>query len=345
MTQVSDRSGGDHGGDGLGIALIEGDLHELTVRATMGLPEGYRSPLGEDLSRWCAALRGDPVPALAATVEDPAAPLQRRLAAGLLLGAVGDPRSADLDPVMVDIPGGTATIGLDPERVTPLYEAYRRFGVERSWIEKECPRFQVPVEPFRIGRYPVTNGQYLAFLRATGSEHLPTGWAFGRPPLGLANHPVHTVTPEAADAYAAWLAGTTGRSFRLPTETEWEYAAAGPDGRDFPWGEEFRADHANTAELRLLTTSPVGMFPEGASPFGVLDMAGNVEEYVAGDYHPYPGAELVRDALFEKVGFYRVARGGAFNHFQDLARCQRRHGTYPGFVNVMGFRIAEDTRS
>jgi formylglycine-generating enzyme required for sulfatase activity len=98
-------------------------------------------------------------------------------------------------------------------------------------------------------------------------------------------------------------------------------------------------------ELGLLSTTPVGSFPEGASPFGVLDMAGTVEEYVSTHYHAYPGGDLVEDDLFKAVGCYRIARGGAFNRFSDLARCGRRHGPYPKSLYAIGFRLAEDIRA
>ncbi|MFD0385194.1 formylglycine-generating enzyme family protein [Streptomyces stramineus] len=143
---------------------------------------------------------------------------------------------------------------------------------------------------FRIALHPVTNAEYRLFLEDTGSTWLPTSWRFGVYPELLANHPVWTVPAEAADAYAAWLAARTGRAFRLPTEAEWEYAASGGDGREFPWGDAFVPGNANTVEEGPLTTTPIGVHPAGRSPFGVHDLAGNVEEYVADDYAPTPAA-------------------------------------------------------
>ncbi|MDH4365995.1 MAG: formylglycine-generating enzyme family protein, partial [Acidimicrobiia bacterium] len=149
-----------------------------------------------------------------------------------------------------------------------------------------------------------------------------------------------------ASRYCAWLADTTGRPFRLPTEAEWEYAATGGDGRRYPWGDEWDPTRANTAEAGPLTTTPVGVYPQGASPFGLLDLAGNVEEFVADDYHPYPGAEVVDDDLTATHGAaYRVARGGSFARHGDLARCARRHGWYPSAHYAMGFRLAESVNA
>jgi formylglycine-generating enzyme required for sulfatase activity len=189
----------------------------------------------------------------------------------------------------------------------------------------------------------VTNREYRDFLLDSGHEGLPTSWPLGRYPAERGNHPVHTVTADAAAAYAQWLSRKTGRGFRLPDEAEWEHAAGGPDGLEFPWGETFDTERANTVESGLMTTVPVGIYPQGRSPFGLDDMAGNVEEYVAGHYAPYPGGTAISDdlALVWPKG-YAVARGGGFSRFRDLARCRRRHGLYPRPLYAIGFRLAED---
>ncbi len=115
--------------------------------------------------------------------------------------------------------------------------------------------------------------------------------------------------------------------------------------RAYPWGDRFEADRANTVESGILATTPVGVFPGGRSPCGALDMAGNVEEYVADDYAAYPGGVHVGDDLHAEEGAYRVARGGSFARYRDLARCQRRHGWYWRPVYVMGVRLAETIAS
>lgn len=138
------------------------------------------------------------------------------------------------------------------------------------------------------------------------------------------------VRREDADAYAVWLSDRTGHPWRLPTEAEWEHAAKGPDGREFPWGDTFDPAAANTRESGVHTTTPVGAFPAGVSPFGVYDMAGNVEEFTADDYRPHPGGPFVADHLVETMNTYRVARGGSFSRFGDLTRTRRRHGAFPG---------------
>ncbi|MFH8386361.1 formylglycine-generating enzyme family protein [Kitasatospora sp. NPDC018058] len=321
--------------------LVDADINALTDRAAMGLPEGYVEPRAERLE--CFDLVGECDTArLAATAEDASLTLEHRLAAGTVLALTGDPRIRWDDPAMVDVPAGRALIGTPDGEVDELHRDAEQFGVQRSWVQKECPRHPVELAGFRIAVYPVTNAEYAVFLKSTGHNELPSNWSYGRFAPSAANHPVHTVTADSADAYAAWLSRHTGRRFRLPTEQEWEYAAGGPEGPRYPWGGTWHTEAANTLESGLLMTSPVGVYPQGRSWCGALDMAGNVEEYTSSTYRPYPGGQLVEDDLYKRMGEYRIARGGAFNRFRDLARCQRRHGPYPRSLYAMGFRLAED---
>ncbi|HET9627222.1 MAG TPA: SUMF1/EgtB/PvdO family nonheme iron enzyme [Kofleriaceae bacterium] len=328
------------------MALADVDLEHVEInqasdRGAMALPAHYTPTRFAQIDRELATLRGEPIQALVAITEDREAAIARRFAAGSLLALAGDPRISD-EPAMIEIPAATARLGLAPGDLDRVVAEYRHYGVKREWIEKECPDHEVALAAFRIARYPVTNLEYRRFLEATQYPEIPTSWALGCFPVAAANHPVYTVTARAADAYAAWLARTLDRPFRLPREAEWEYAAAGPEGREFPWGASFDVEHANTVELGALCTTPIGMFPRGASPFGALDMAGNVEEFVADDYAPYPGAAAIADDLLLQAGAYRIARGGSFARFADLARTRRRHGHYLRPIYAMGFRLAED---
>jgi formylglycine-generating enzyme required for sulfatase activity len=313
-------------------------------RTRLGLPDRYVPDRASDgLSGAYERLRGRGRAALAALCGDASAPLIDRLAAGGLLALLGDPRLSTLDPPMVDIPGGRVEIGLEEAALDGVLAGLAGLGLDRAWLAKECPRHQRELAPYRIGRFPVTNQEYRDFLLASGHSEIPSSWSFRRYPQERSNHPVYSVSPEAADAYAAWLSRTTGRRFRLPGEAEWEHAAAGPEGREYPWGEGFDPERANTAETGLFRSSPVGVFPGGASPFGALDMAGNVEEYVADPYRPYPGGAFVADHLVEMHGSYRIARGGGFARFRDLARTRRRHGCNPrSETYAMGFRLVEE---
>jgi formylglycine-generating enzyme required for sulfatase activity len=314
-----------------------------TDRERLGLPPEFQPDrFHEDLPVALSALRADPVERLIEVLGDPAQSLVERYAAGQLLALLGDPRLTGREPRMVDIPGGLVEIGLPEDQIDPVLAHFAQLGLDADWIRKECPRHKVPLAPYRIARFPVSNQEFREFLMATGYPEIPSSWSFRRFPVERANHPVYGVSPSACDSYAAWLAAQTGRRFRLPSEAEWEFAAAGPEGREFPWGERFDATLCNCCETGIFETTPVGMFPEGASPFGIQDMAGNVEEYLADDYAPYPGGAPIDDHLRQIHGSYRLARGGSFARFRDLARTRRRHGHNPRSVSyVMGFRLAE----
>jgi formylglycine-generating enzyme required for sulfatase activity len=315
-------------------------INSLAPRAALGLPEAYVPLRAEDLGAWTRVLQGESPERLTQRLERPDAELEERLAAGQLLALLGDPRIEPERPAMLRVRGGRARIGLDPAQLEERERRYASLGVLREWLEKELPSTPVFLPDFCIARFLVTNAEYLRFLRDTGGAP-PSSWPLGRYPTERSNHPVHSLEPEAADAYASWLAARTGRAFRLPTEAEWEFAAAGAQRREFPWGDAFDKRCANTAELGLLTTTAVGSFPEGAAACGALDMAGNVEEYTACRYRPYPGGRVIEDDLFRADPEYRVTRGGSYARFADLARCARRHGRYRSELYPTGMRLAE----
>ncbi|MCC4318069.1 formylglycine-generating enzyme family protein [Streptomyces malaysiensis] len=316
--------------------------NDLSDRAAMGLPDSFVDRTDHaGLAARTRRLACESPTTLVRLVQDPARNPTTRLAAGRLLGLFGDPRIDTFDPAMVDVPAARVWLGLDSADVDAVVRKWGHVGVVRDWIEKETPRYEADIGAFRIARYPVTNQEYRDFLGENPDASLPTSWTFGVYPAHLSNHPVWTVAPRDADAYAAWLARRTGRAFRLPTEAEWEYAASGGDGRDHPWGDAPNEDHANTVETGPLSTTPVGMYPAGRGPFGADDMAGNVEEYVADDYRPYPGGRSIDDDLGSGVDTYRVSRGGSHTRYDDLARCTRRHGYHHRLIYAMGFRLAE----
>jgi toxoflavin biosynthesis protein ToxD len=316
---------------------------QIDDRERMGLPLHYTAArLDGDLPQAFAALRGASQADWLEVLSTPTSTLCMRLASGNLLALLGDPRIDALNPNMLDVPGGTVQIGLPPSELNAVLDRFDGLGLDRSWIAKECPRHTITLKPYRLARWPVTNAEYREFLCDTGHAELPSSWAFRQFPQERSNHPVYTVSAASADAYASWLAGRTGRHFRLPTEAEWEWAAAGPEGLEFPWGEHFDAELANTAETGLFCSTPVGAFVGGESPFGLQDMAGNVEEYVADNYTAYPQGEFIEDHLVRMLGTYRVARGGSFARFRDLARTRRRHGQNPrSSTYAMGFRLAQ----
>jgi formylglycine-generating enzyme required for sulfatase activity len=307
----------------------------------MGLPESLVDRFGVDVLRRHTDLLTCNEYELIETLESENVEADRRFASGTFLAILGDPRINPYKPKMITSSGGTATLGLPYERVKAVAACWRHVGVEEEWISKECPQYEVDVKSFAIGRFPVTNLEYRLFLEDTGSVWLPSSWLLGTYPACFSNHPVWTVPPEAASAYALWLARRTNRCFRLPSEAEWEFTASNGDGREYPWGDTFDTSRANTVEAGPLSTTPVGMYRAGQTPTGLDDLAGNVEEYTSENYRPYAGGSWVEDDIQRAEGSYRIARGGSFSRYGDLARCRRRHGWYRGPIYAMGFRLAE----
>lgn len=275
--------------------------------------------------------------------ESPIEPWLDRMAAGTLLGVIGDPRIRTLAPKMLVIKGGQSFIGTAANKIEQITQAWRHRNVQASWIEKEVPQHEVFIRTFAIGKYLITNKEYLDFLLSTNRERAPASWPAGCMLTGTANLPVHGVTPDDAEAYCSWLSVNTGRLFRLPSEAEWEHAASGGRDSQYPWGDDWLPDRANTAEENYLSATPIGIYPLGASPYGAFDMAGNVEEITCDTYAPYPGGRIIEDDLYVETGpKYRITRGGSFARYGDLARCSRRHGFYSGSHYFYGFRLAED---
>jgi len=274
--------------------------------------------------------------ALVRIAEDGKRPLLERIGAGTALALLGDPRIDPLRPAMQLVPGGPFRRGMRLEETAGVA---REYDLPLSWLAKACPQQELELDPFEIGRSPVTQLEWALFLVRSGSAELPRGWEGARPLRGRENHPVHGVSQDAMLGYCDWLSGETGLRYRLPTEAEWEKAARGCDGRAYPWGDPFDPRRANTREAGVGETTPIGVFPDGASPCGALDMAGNVEECTGSVYRLYPGSP-VQDP---EQGGYVVTRGGCFALDGDLARCDRRHGL--PFAPVVGFRLARSRSS
>lgn len=136
-------------------------------------------------------------------------------------------------------------------------------------------------DEFEIGKYPVTNREWAAFVAATNRKP-PSHWVDGKIPDGLDLHPVVNVSWHDSVAYCEWLSEVTGDSYQLPTEKQWQRAAQGNDERIYPWGDEWDATKCNSWEGNVQGTTPVGKYsPEGDSPYGCADMAGNVWEWTA----------------------------------------------------------------
>lgn len=202
----------------------------------------------------------------------------------------------------------------------------------------ECPQHTLYLPTFYIGRDPVTVSGFRRFLEASGHGFV------GPLPMGKERHPVGGVSWRDALAYAEHFGGT------LPSEAEWEKAARGTDGRTWPWGDDWDKRRANTREVKRRGTSEVGAFsPQGDSPYGCRDMAGNVREWTRSLWgndlgrpqfgYPYqPGGD--REELAASAEVLRVVRGGAFHDTSMFVRCAYRNWIYPVFRSVdIGFRV------
>ncbi len=219
-------------------------------------------------------------------------------------------------------------------------------GSEKGEYKNERPLHRVDVAEFQIARVPTTNAQYALFV-ADAKVEPPEHWRGGGPPKGKENHPVVYVSWRDAQAYCRWLSEKIGKAVRLPTEAEWEKTARGDtDQREHPWGDGWEELRCNSNELGLGDTSPVGLFLSGASPYGCLDMVGNVWEWCQSKYQAYPyEAEDGREVI-DSSDDIRVLRGGAFSYFRGGARCAFRYDGHPNLrVGYFGFRVAVSSGS
>lgn len=206
----------------------------------------------------------------------------------------------------VAIPAGTFIQGSDREEREAAYrldEAAYGHSVTRKnkWYESEPARKPVDLPAFHIMRTLVTNALYARFVSATG-HRVPDvdrktwkgyrlvhpykrtrqfAWLKGKVPTGREQHPVVMVSRQDAEAFAKWLSSETGKQWSLPTEQQWEKAARGPDGNRFPWGDTYNPALLNSHDKGPFTTMPVGSFADGASPYGLLDPAGQVFEWTS----------------------------------------------------------------
>ncbi len=228
-------------------------------------------------------------------------------------------------PEVVSIAGGPFIAGSNPaerEAAYVLDEAAYGHGRTREfgWYDRERKRATYRLPAFEITRTPITNAQFAQFVAETGhpapdvDEATWKGyrlihpfertrrhaWREGRPPMGRAEHPVVLVSHADAEAYAAWLSAKSGQSWRLPSELEWEKAARGVEGNRFPWGDTFDPARLNSHDLGPFDTLPVGRFPGGASPFGLLDAAGQVFEWSNSPGNP--GRFLVKGGSWDDKG-------------------------------------------
>jgi formylglycine-generating enzyme required for sulfatase activity len=349
--------------------------------------------------------------ALIERTQNPAADLRARIAAGLALGELGDPRfrrcqgprGEYLLPPLIAIRDGAYAIGSD-----------------EGLYEDEAPSHAVDLEPFQLGQFPVTNAEYALFVKAGGYEDerwwdtdAARAWrrgdstAEGAKQQWRENHQLFQthfdeirnlhrqgrITSQQADdweriarmddaafealleewyppgrqtqpafwndevfnnpaqpvvgicwyearAYCTWLSAQTGRPFRLPTEAEWEAAARGPAGRRYAYGDEFDASRCNAFETHIRRTTPVGVFPGGETPEGLIDLTGNTWDWTSSlrQAYPYAADDGREDPAAEGR---RVVRGGSWHYLQSFARAASRFALAPdNRYYSIGFRLA-----
>jgi formylglycine-generating enzyme required for sulfatase activity len=244
-------------------------------------------------------------------------------------------RPRPFEPEMILIPAGEFLMGSDPEK-------------DKGAYEYERPQHTLYLPDYYLAKTAVTNVQYAAFVEATDHKR-PGHWGGAKLPKDKEDHPVVEVSWHDAVAYCNWLSEVTGKAYRLPSEAEWEKGARGTGGWIYPWGNEWDPERCNSDEGGLKETTPVGVYPQGASPYGLLDMAGNVWECTTslwGEDSPKPEFKYPydptdgREDLRARERVLRVLRGGSWPYDRGYARCACRIGSYPNsaFVNV-GFRV------
>jgi formylglycine-generating enzyme required for sulfatase activity len=315
-------------------------LQELTAQFLSRPLEAAQIVSGGDIDE---ALRGEVIGAALKQLEDRALTVQQRLDAGAALAMLADPRAGvvTLEPQWCDVPAGPLLLGSS--------------DTDREASDWEKPQRTVDLPGFQIGRYPVTNAQWRMFVEAGGYRAWRwwsyVGWqtkeakswiqpdVWDDPRFNGANQPVVGISWYEATAFCRWLTAQLGYEIRLPCEAEWEKAARGSDGRIYPWGNDWDTEKANTNEAGIGITTPVGCFPDGASPYDVLDICGNVFEWTAtpwtSDYQHSDGTTRETED-----GRAFAWRGGAWNDVRRHARCAYRDYLSPADrYDFLGVRV------
>ena len=257
-------------------------------------------------------------------------------------------------PEMVAVPAGSFLMGSTDQQIAAVISQ----GMDADWVKNEKPQHRLTLPDYWIGKTPVTNAQFRPFVKGDGYRNraywTTVGWQWREAGKLVkpgywndkqwngADYPVVGVSWFEAVAYCRWLSAQTGIAFHLPNEAEWEKAARGSDGCIYPWGNFWDTGRCNSEAAGLKRTMPVGTYPTGASPYGTLDMAGNVWEWCAtqwGKDYPYRIKDEWQAAYLE-ADQTRVLRGGSWNK-SAYVRGAYRFYNYPRdrFSNK-GLRVA-----
>ncbi|NOZ53718.1 MAG: formylglycine-generating enzyme family protein [Gammaproteobacteria bacterium] len=240
------------------------------------------------------------------------------------------------DDVMVLIPAGEFIMGTDDVDASGKSQ---EFGFNEPLYLPEQPQRKVNLDAYYIDKYEVSNAQFKAYLHGVGLySDAQIQSVVSRLKMEQDNLPVRSIIWRMASEYCLFV----GK--RLPTEAEWEKAARGTDGREYPWGNEWNPDYVNAGQGEFDLT-PVGSFEAGKSFYGLYDMGGNVMEWTADWFEAYPGAEYKSPNYGQK---HRVARGGSWGgvgHYviPHYFRASYRFNFLPEMaLNDVGFRCAKD---
>lgn len=254
------------------------------------------------------------------------------------------------DSRVIKIPAGAFSMGSDRAEREYGYRIGSHAARRWRWFDNwELPRKRVALAEYFIDKNLTTQAEYRRFVWANGyhapfispedyerqgylvhpyasvHRYLWTRNKDGRPtyPKSLANHPVVLVSQSDAQAYCAWRGGESPARYRLPTEAEWEKAARGVDAKYFPWGNTFDPERLNYG-YKVGATTPVGTYPKGKSPYGVLDMAGNVFEWTS---TPFSKSRTT------------MKGGGSWDDQSGITRAAAHHGRNPKARHLLfGFR-------
>jgi formylglycine-generating enzyme required for sulfatase activity len=250
-----------------------------------------------------------------------------------------------------DYPDWRVVLGADPAQLSvkfftlPLLE-WMPIPAGRVTLERGSDGAKYNTEPlgtfevaaFQIAKYPVTNAQFQAFI-ADGGYDTDRYWEGlvksdpEEPSWDEPTCPRESVNWYEAIAFTRWLSEKTQTAITLPTEQQWQWAAAGDTGWAYPYGPTFDATKCNTFESGIKRTTPVDRYPQGASPFGVVDMSGNVWEWCLNEY----GSLGIIGINIDKS---RSLRGGSWYFISDFARAAFRYDNYPvDRLNDFGFRV------
>jgi formylglycine-generating enzyme required for sulfatase activity len=248
-------------------------------------------------------------------------------------------------PPLCPVPAGPFIMGTKMDSETPYPEQF--------------PEHEVTLPAYALGRYPVTVAEYAYALDAgADGAREPVNWSSQR---AFLLHPVSGLTWYDASAYAQWLTEQTGASWRLPSEAEWEKAARGTDGRIYPWGNSWDPERINAWEVKSGgepvgsrpdgDTTAVDAYPLGASPYGVMDLVGNVAQWTSTIWDPprfpFPyRSDDGREELSEKARF-RIHRGGSWLSGAEAIRadCREMFHTTDRFDWLIGMRLVRDVGS